>query len=98
MSALRHARAGGSWVIIVNALGTAPPQPPAGSPRPSPSPKRRKPDRQAERGFRVPSGADAGPGPGAFPHGGVGSHRPRGGTRIDLYRRMLDQLVKGNSA
>jgi hypothetical protein len=76
-----------------------PPQPSAGSLRPSPRPGPRRPDREAQRGFRVPSGPDAGPGAGLSPTGGLGSHKPRGGTRTDPNPGILqrDQRVEGNS-
>jgi len=45
--------------------------PPPDRPARTPSPWCRGPDREAQRGFRVPSGPDAGPGAGGFPHRGA---------------------------
>jgi len=68
-----------------------PPQPSAGSPRPNPSPGRRRPDRQSQRGFRVPLTRTWDRGRGCSPHRGLGSHGPRGGTRTENNRGIVQQ-------
>jgi hypothetical protein len=72
-----HARARGKTLAPRD---SPPPDRPARAPRAG----RRYPDREAQRGLRVPSDPEARPGAGGSPHGGLGSHRPRGGTHTDL--------------
>jgi hypothetical protein len=81
----------------VRGTSPLPPQPSAGSPCP---PKRRRPDREAQRGFRVPSPPDARPGAGGFPPpGGLGPIGRKGGPGQTLNPPIVQRLqwVRGNS-
>ena len=72
-----------------------PPDRPTRSPRPSAAGRIAKPS----AGFGSHLGADAGGGPGLSPTGGLGSHRPRGGTRTEANSGIIqhDQRLGGNS-